>query len=131
MEEIFAYCCNYFEYTRAFKTFKIENGSIDFDIPTGTYYRIVGSLYNDGVYVRGQEQLTDEEFYGGVWLMAVPNDFINLMSDIAAWKTANDGKPAYNSESFEGYSYSIDASKSTWQGYFKDRLARWKKICLC
>ena len=91
MEEIFAYCCNYFEYTRAFKTFKIENGSIDFSIPTGTYYRIVGSLHNDGVYIRGQEQLTDEEFYGGVWLMAVPNDFINLMADIAAWKTANEG----------------------------------------
>jgi len=104
----------------------------------GQYFRIVGSVFNDGVYQYPATGLTDETFDGAIWAMAIPSEVIALASDIEAWKEKYQSidSPAmspYNSESFGGYSYSKSSGGSddlsgTWQGAFADRLNHWRKI---
>lgn len=112
----------------------------------GQYIRIVGSVFNDGVYQYPvTKDLTDETFDGAVWLLGIPADFVALLDDINAWETANADavKNAtaevlagpYTSESFAGYTYtkktSIGDVAMTWDDPrlgFSRRLARWRKV---
>lgn len=124
--------------TKVFAKFAIVNGQLEEDtlrklgLKHGQYYRIVGSLFNDGVHVNDTsvESLIDEEYDGAVWLMAIPPEVLKLVEDITAWelKNADALNNVYTSESFAGYSYTKDANKATWQKAFKDRLSRWRKI---
>ena len=139
---------NWFNYNQPkyIGDFVIEDGALSesFDLQDGQYYRIVGSLFNDGVHKYGDNKdvLTDEIFNGAVWAMAIPQEVIALAEEIKEWKDKYQSldSPAmspYNSESFGGYSYSkgsasassgnIDLS-GTWQGAFADRLNHWRKI---
>ena len=82
--------------------------------------------------------LTDETFDGVIWEMRPPKSFLDLVSEISDWQTkfgaATQGP--YQSESFNGYSYSkgtaTDASgKSvpvTWQTTFAPYLNQWRKL---
>lgn len=147
LTEICDYLKNWFDsdQPKYYGTFTIENGAIVWesnDEPqTGQYYRIIGSVFNDGVWKYGTDTLTDEEpFDGAVWLMAVPKDLISLAKDISDWLTKYGGVDSasmspYQSESFGGYSYSkggsseeSGTSSGSWQSVFASRLRRWKKI---
>jgi hypothetical protein len=105
-------------------------------VQVGQYYRIVGSALNDGVYKRGDDdlQLADEEFFGTVWSMRVPKDFLALCSEIEAWQTANAESLSgpYQSESFGGYSYSRGTSANggawTWKDQFRNKLNAYRKL---
>lgn len=112
-------------------TFTIEGGVLTplLDLKEGQYYRVVGSVFNDGVHKYGDEQdvLSDEIFNGAVWCMSVPKAFLNLVEDIEKWQSEN-GNNTFQSESFGGYSYSRVAGTETWQGAFKQRLNQWRKI---
>ena len=119
-------------------TFVISDGSIE-SLPflqDGQYYRIVGSVFNDGVYQYPDAELTDEEFTGAIWAMAVPPAVIALASDIADWNTANADALAspYTSESFGGYSYSLKSGSTsggaslTWRDQFASRLSKWRRL---
>ena len=143
---------NYFCYDRKFGKFKIVGGTLRFfngevlDLKDNQYFRIVGSIFNDGVWMYhadGIEGLTDEEeFSGAVWFMAVPKDFLNLISDIEDWVAnygAIDGAAysPFTSESFGGYSYSkasaggsdgSGGTSVTWRNAFASRLNKWRKI---
>ena len=131
---------NYFEKSKVFGTFRIEDGVLDFSgIQAGQFFRIVGSVFNDGVYVYPASGLIDEEFEGAVWLMAVPPAVLDLLEDINAWlndpKTIEAMSRPYQSESFGGYSYtkasgsgSASGNALTWQSQFASRLNRWRKI---
>ena len=118
--------------------YTIANGEIS-PVPfvqVGQYYRIVGSALNDGVYQRGVDdlQLTDEEFFGSVWSMRIPKDFLALCDEIQAWQTANAEALSgpYQSESFGGYSYSRGTSASggawTWKDQFRNNLNAYRKL---
>lgn len=122
---------------------KISGGELEntYDLKSGQYYRIVGSVLNDGIYKHPFNTLTDEVFDGAIWEMAIPQAFLSLCDDIETWKAkyaAADGTALspFNSESFGGYSYSKssranDTAKDksvTWQGVFGARLAPWRKI---
>lgn len=125
--------------------FTISGSSIaplDF-IKTNQYFRIVGSIFNDGVYQNNPEslkKLTDEEFCGAVWAMAVPSSFLELCKDIDQWRSKNESVDSVNmspftSESFGGYSYSKGSSADSengnsvnWQSQFAKRLNLWRKI---
>lgn len=118
--------------------YTIANGEIS-PIPfvrVGQYYRIVGSALNDGVYQRGVDdlQLTDEEFFGSVWSMRVPKDFLALCEDIQAWQNENAEALSgpYQSESFGGYSYSRGTSENggawTWKDQFRNKLNAYRKL---
>ena len=131
---------NYFVKSKVFGTFRIEDGVVDFsDIQAGQFFRIVGSVFNDGVYVYPASGLIDEEFEGAVWLMAVPPAVLDLLEDINAWlsdpKVVEAMSRPYQSESFGGYSYtkasgggSASGNALTWQSQFASRLNRWRKI---
>lgn len=137
---------NWFNYNlpKRFGDFVVADGELqgDLGLQNGQYYRIVGSLFNDGVHQYGDDSLMDETFNGAVWAMAVPQDVVALAEEIEEWVDKYGGvdSPAmspFNSESFGGYSYSKGGSGSgsgmvdlsnTWQGVFADRLNHWRKI---
>ena len=118
--------------------YTIANGEISpvSFVRVGQYYRIVGSALNDGVYKRGtdDQHLHDEEFFGAVWSMRVPKDFLALCEEIEAWQTANAAALSgpYQSESFAGYSYSKGSSANggawTWQDQFRNKLNAYRKL---
>lgn len=136
---------NWFNYNQPkfFGTITIKDGQLvgDFGLREGQYYRIVGSIFNDGVHLFSEDSLEDETFHGSVWAMAIPQDVIALADEIAAWKAKYQSLDSaamspFNSESFGGYSYSKSGGgtgssgdlSGTWQGAFADRLNHWRKI---
>lgn len=136
---------NWFEKEKYFGTFTIENGQIilpDGSLQVGQYFRIVGSVFNDGVHRYVSNDLIDETFNGSIWAMAVPPDVISISQEIDNWtaKYGRTNSPAmspYNSESFGGYSYSKSAggsgsgsssSGADWRNVFRGRLNMWRKI---
>ena len=137
LTEICAEIRNYFEVPsgRHFGTFTISGGSIaplDF-LQEGQYFRIVGSVFNDGVYQYPATSLTDEVFEGAVWAMALPPSLIALAAEIKAYNDSDDGKPSpFTSESFGGYAYTkaTDANGAPigWKKAFASRLAKWRKL---
>lgn len=144
LTQICGYLKNWFDFgqSKYFGTFTISEGSMSVmdEIQANQYYRIVGSVFNDGVYQRGKETLTDETFEGAIWLMAVPPEVIALAADITAWQnkygaTDSEAMSPFQSESFGGYSYTKASGGSasgstvpTWQSVFADRLRRYKKL---
>ena len=117
-------------------TFTIKDGGITLPfLADGQYFRIVGSVFNDGLHQYPAADLTDETFTGSVWALAIPKAVIELADEIGKWQEKN-GEAAsspFSSESFGGYSYSksTDAETGgavTWQSAFKQQLSAWRKI---
>ena len=135
---------NWFDIERHFDTFVIENGGLSVPfLQEGQYFRIVGSVFNDGVYQYPATELKDETFDGAVWAMAVPPAVAELSEEIDAWQAKYGGADSaamspFTSESFGGYSYSKGGGSSasgngsggagTWQSAFAGRLNLWRKI---
>lgn len=117
---------------KQFGKFTIEGGKFTpLFAQEGQYYRIVGSVFNDGVHKVGDTDLIDETFDGAVWLMRVPRQVVALAEEIDEFNKNN--KPsAYTSESFGGYSYSkattASGSPATWRQVFAPQLNKWRKI---
>lgn len=114
-------------------TFTIKGGCLinpPAKLVDGQYFRIVGSLFNDGVHQNGINELKDENFTGSVWLMAVPSEVLDLVAEIDKWEKDNSSQinSPYTSESYGGYSYTKDSKKTTWQGAFASALSKWRKI---
>ena len=134
---------NYFEQTRIFGKFEIINGNIDlnkYGIQEGQYIRIVGSVFNDGVYqylIPPENELVDEIFDGSVWAMAVPSSVIAQTEEINQWLQENQStlNSPYQSESFGGYSYTLKTENAegglNWQTHFRRKLDRWRKVRAC
>lgn len=147
LTEICAYLRNYFPVhmhghetgVDVFKgTFTISGGLIsplDF-IKDNQYFRIIGSVFNDGVYKKPANSqvnslLVDETFEGTIWAMAVPPSVIALSSEIEDYCNNNATSP-FTSESFGGYSYTKATNDNGvavgWQDVFKDKLNRYRRI---
>ena len=120
---------------------KIRNADFLAVIKENQYFRIIGSVFNDGVYQNTADlELDDEVFNGAIWLMAVPKDFLALVAEISDWQTKNGGVDSqamspFTSESFGGYSYSKSAGSSssngnagTWQAAYATRLNAYRRI---
>ena len=114
-------------------TYTISGGSIaplDF-LQEGQYFRIIGSVFNDGVY-QYPAKLKDEVFDGAVWAMGVPPALIALSAEIDEYNKSDAGKASpYTSESFGGYSYTKATDNNgaplSWQKAFSSRLNEWRK----
>ena len=135
---------NWFDLERHTGTFEITGGVLTASfLVSGQYYRVIGSIFNDGVHKYGDEtdELEDETFDGAVWALGIPKAVINLSAEIDAWQqkyeTADStAMSPFNSESFGGYSYSKSgagtASSTTgatgWVSVFASQLNRWRKI---
>ena len=136
LTEVCAEIRNYFVKDIHNGTFEIVGGKItplDF-IQENQYFRIVGSVFNDGVYQNTADLvLTDEIFSGAVWSMAVPPSVVDLAAEIKKYNESDEAKPsAYQSESFGGYSYSKATDENGapmgWKKVFASRLNKWRRI---
>lgn len=113
--------------------FIIKGGSVELPfLLEGQYFRIVGSIFNDGLHQYPEFGLVDETFSGTVWALAIPSELVELAEEISQW---NEKNPVgmYTSESFGGYSYtkatnSATGQPATWQDVFRSRLNQWRKI---
>lgn len=137
---------NWFELDRRSGTFEITGGTITAPfLVEGQYFRIIGSIFNDGVHKYGDESdtLIDEEFTGKIWCMAIPKAVLQLADDITAWREKYESVDSqamspYQSESFGGYSYqkastsaaagSAASTPTGWKAVFASRLNMWRKI---
>ena len=157
LTEICQYLHNWFnrkpdgnDYPKEYGVFTIEDGEINTDIlVNGQYFRVIGSLFNDGVHKYGTDPKTDkpydtlqdETFNGAVWSMGVPAEVVILADEIAAWQAkygavSSDAMSPFNSESFAGYSYTKGSSAVSgsqgngngWQSVYAARLNVWRKI---
>lgn len=120
-------------------TYTIENGGIALPfLRDGQYFRIMGSVFNDGLHRYGpdMETLADETFDGTIWALAVPKTVISLAGEIADWqkKYGAAADSPYTSESFGGYSYTKagvaneSGGSGGWQAAFRARLNPYRKL---
>lgn len=125
-------------------SFTIADGLLEeaesIGIQVGQYFRIIGSVFNDGAHKytgESDEELTDEVFSGSVCLMAVPKEFVDLAKEIGDWlnKYGESMMSPLASESLSptSYSYSMNTGAgsgtgTSWQNVFSSRLNRWRKI---
>lgn len=121
-------------------TYEISSsGSITLPfLANGQYFRIVGSVFNDGVYRYDDRcRLVPETFTGSVWALAIPKGVLNIVCDIQEWqdKYADAVNSPFQSESFGGYSYTKSSANSAqndtetgWKSVFASRLKEWRKI---
>ena len=133
---------NWFDRERHTGAFEIVDGNLTADfLAEGQYFRICGSIFNDGVHQYPVDILRDETFDGSVWALAIPEPVIKLADEIDKWRekyeTADSAALSpFTSESFGGYSYTksgssgstVDTGGVSWQNVFKTRLNRWRKI---
>lgn len=142
LEEILAFIHNYFVKEIYRGKFEISDGNLLCDfLQTGQYFRICGSIFNDGVYQFPVIDLASETFTGEVWAMAVPLSVIALAGEIEEWQTQYEAKilKPYSGETISGvYSYTkLGSGKSgnktgsatvTWRDVFAARLNKWRKL---
>lgn len=139
LEQVLNHLHNWFEVGIHPGTYTILNGNIVLPfLQSGQYYRIVGSIFNDGLYRYGteNEQLQNETFDGAIWALAIPKTVISLSDEISVWldKYGSVIENPYTSESFGGYSYSKSGSmddgagSSSWQAAFRAQLNPWRKL---
>lgn len=132
---------NWFDRERHSGTFTITGGNITADfLQVGQYYRICGSIFNDGVHQYPVDVLRDETFDGSVWALAIPDPVLKLAEDIDEWREKYEAADSaalspFQSESFGGYSYSKGSGSSggaiggvSWKNAFASRLNMWRKL---
>lgn len=117
-------------------TFEVASGTLDVDfLQCDQYYRVEGSVFNDGLHQHPGTDMQDETFEGTVYPMAVPRAVVELAEKIDKWCKDNP-ETDKQSESFGGYSYtrgstnaaSTNTSVSRWEVAFAGELRAWKKV---
>lgn len=136
LEQVLRHLNNWFLLEIHEGTFAVENGSITLPfLCEKQYFRVVGSIFNDGLHQYPAKEMTEETFTGAIWALAVPKSVVALADEIAAWqeKNGNAVLSPYTSESFGGYSYTKQSAGSSgasagWETTFKSRLNDWRKL---
>ena len=148
LEQVLYHIHNWFEREQILvRTCCIDDGSLPASVTDrmldGQWYRIEGSYLNDGLHQNPDTELEDETFNGTVTLLAIPKALMAVAEEISDWVDLNreaaqkaTASP-YQSESFDGYSYSmrsdLTASNGSggltgWQAAFASRLSPWRKM---
>jgi hypothetical protein len=154
LQEVLEYIHNYFirtpiqgKFTLTEGTLTPEPGTKAPELQEGQRFWIVGSVFNDGVYTwRSTGIMTDDDdaaaglqpetFAGTICALAVPPAVIALAEEIKTWVDKNSDalNGPYQSESFNGYSYTLksggtggNGSGYSWQDQFGKRLERWRR----
>ncbi len=134
LEQVLSYLNNWFVTDIVAGAYTIEDGKIELSfLQNGQYFRIVGSVFNDGLHCYDDEmELKDESFEGAVWALAVPNMILDISKEIEQWqaKYGESANSPYTSESFGGYSYSkgSGSEEASWQSKFSAVLAPYRKL---
>lgn len=135
LEQVLRHLNNWFLVEIHEGEFTVEKGGIALPfLKKNQYFRIIGSVFNDGLHQYPDSDLTDESFNGTVWVLGIPKAVIALSDEISAWQEKNGETAAspFTSESFGGYTYTktgLGSGNSTsWESVFKDRLNDWRRI---
>lgn len=131
IDEICASLHNYFAVDIVPGEYTVNDGEITLPfLAAGQFFRVVGSVFCDGVYRCGDKLPADETFDGAIWALAIPPAFEAVAAEIEEWKQKNAEviNSPYQSESFGGYSYTKGSDSASWQGVFAKRLNRWRKL---
>lgn len=138
LEELLRALRNRFVRGKATGRVRVEGGALvppaGLALADGQYYRVQGSVFNDGLHQWPACDLTDEEFVGTVWALAVPQAVLDLADEIEAWRAEHESEldGPYQSESFGGYSYTrvmgADGRPLTWRDQFRARMDPWRKL---
>lgn len=130
-------CLNYFAKSVQSGEFIIGDGKIEGLIPLplhGQYIRIIGSVFNDGIFKYGESFKQNESFTGTVWLLAIPPAFLKLVDEIKAFQEMNDSaKSALVSEKIgSNYSYTKAVGDNGlvagWQDVFRSQLNNFRRM---
>ena len=139
LESVLTHLKNWFVVPRGVHEgiFTIENSTLELPfLQNGQYYRICGSVFNDGLHKHGdiEDKLQNETFTGTVWALAIPKAVVELSEKIDEWQTKNGETAAspFTSESFGGYSYTKDTDSTTggvatWETVFRSQLNPYRK----
>lgn len=133
LETILRHLHNWFPVRGAARTgsYAIVSGTLTLDfLQYGQYFRIEGSVFNDGLHAYPCSDLTDEAFFGTITPLAIPRDVQALAEEIADWREKNPETDKV-SESFGGYSYTRPWSAegtSGWETVFRARLNPYRKV---
>lgn len=132
LEEVLMYLNNWFVVGINAGEYSIKDGGITLPfLADGQYFRICGSVFNDGLHLYPPDDLVDEDFTGSVWALAIPKALLSTVEEITAWQAKNGDSGPYTSESFGGYSYSKATNSKGlavgWRDVFSAQLAPWKK----
>lgn len=139
LEEVLNYLNNWFECDGHEDEFTVSDNSIELSfLQEAQYFRVNGSVFNDGLHQYPDTNMVDEEFDGTITALAIPPAVIELSKEIDEWesKYKEVSLSPYQSESFGGYSYNKggttggtgSTSSDGWRSVFKSQLSRWKKI---
>ena len=148
LQQVCEHIHNYFIKNAYPNSYSIADGMISLPfLKEGQRFWLVGSDLNDGVYTYHAAGITndddteaaglsDEDFNGTICAMAVPPAVVALSGEISNWveKYGATVNSPYQSESFNGYSYSLKSGAAAgvggadWQGVYGKRLNRWRKI---
>lgn len=137
LEDILRHLNNWFLVGVYEGEFKVEDGSITLPfLLDGQYFRIVGSIFNDGLHQYQLGKMRDETFFGSIWALSIPPALISLTSEIESWREKNEAAvlSPYQSESFAGYTYTKRSGNGSagelngWQDAFRGRLNAWRKM---
>lgn len=145
LDEVCGYLNNWFvkEVRKGEFTFTAEGFDADF-LQQNQYFRVVGSVFNDGVYAYPASEMIEETFTGEIWAMAVPPAVIALTHDIEEWQekygsASSVNMSPFSSESFNNYSYtkasggnrgnqSSSSAPLTWKDVYGTKLTRWRRL---
>lgn len=134
LEEVLSEVNNWFVVPGGIHTgdYSIKDGGIELPfLLDGQYFRVFGSMFNDGLHQYPATDLIDEDFTGTVWALAIPPSVKDLAAEIEEWNAKNEPSP-FTSESFGGYSYSkatnANGAPLGWRDTFRERLNAWRKI---
>ena len=149
LEQVLNHIHNWFVYDEiGVSRCAVEGGSLpaSVSIPEGAWYRIQGSLFNDGLHQHPADDLTDETFDGTVTVCAIPRVLLGIVDEITDYIDAMNESDAavrgakFQSESFGGYTYSLKGDSransasgggsglSGWQAAFRTDLNPWRKM---
>lgn len=104
------------------------------------YYRVIGSVFADGVHKYPDAETLAETFDGAVWALSIPAPVLTLSADIAEWREQYESADGFAmspfvSESVGGHSRSkgstvgsAASNSASWQNAFAARLNAWRKI---
>lgn len=138
LEEVLRFINNRFEHGSVEGSFAVEGGGLPIESALdGQYFWVEGSALNDGLHQYPATDMSDEQFDGTVWLLAVPRAVVDIADEAEQWCAANAEvvDSPYQSESFGGYSYSRAGSDggartpyAAWQSHFGARLRPYRKL---
>lgn len=128
---------NFFEDENGYHygTWEIKDGLITLPfLLNNQYFRIIGSVFNDGVYKYDANlELVDETFYGTIVALKPPKAFMDLVDEIQEFNDKYGTITPYTSESFLNYSYSKASGTNgtgqiTWMDAYRSKLNKWRKL---